>query len=303
MTWGLAPISQNLGICPVDGTAANVEALVDKQIAYEKERYQKWVAEYRYQSNQLLAMATLSQLAQQYFADKALEASKDAAEKQWNIANRQMEIAEAEYERYKERFFCNEHNMAAEACEPFEGDPQYEIAAIRATRNARISFAPQYRAYQRARSRYCMCDDLADFCDLDKEEALATVAARNFAFEAEDVRANRRREYYDNFRQNVANFGREIQTTQLNTYAGAMPTAVAATNLVANARRERYATWAGGINNVLSAYFSPRIAAPQVYSGGYGAGGFFGSMGTSQAVTPYSGMSQNVNPLMSAGLY
>lgn len=285
-----APISHTYSICPVDGTAQDVDDLSTKHIAYETVRYQQWIDAYKYQADQMLAMAVLSQLAQQYFADKSLDASLDAASKQFDIANRQMLIAEEEYERYKTRFFCNEHNMAQEVCEVFDENPQYDVAAARATRNARISFAPQHVLYQRARSRYCACDSLADFCDLSKEEALATVAARNFAFEAEDVRANRRKETYDNFRLQVSNLGRGIQTTQLNTYASAMPTAVAAIQSTADARIARNAIWAGGINNVLSAYFTPRVSAPQAYMGSSG-GGFAGSYSNSQSMTPYSGMS------------
>lgn len=292
MTLG-APVSQNIGICPVDGTAADVEKLVDKHIDYEKTRYEEWIEAYRYAADQQLAMTVLSQLAQQYFADKALQASLDAAAKTYEIANRQMLIAEEEYQRYKDRFFCNEHNLAQEACDAFDENPDYDTALTRATRNARLAFTPQYRAIQRARSRYCRCDTDKDYCDLATEEAMATVAARNFAYEAEDARAQGRRTYYDNFRFRVADFGRGIQTTQLQTYAAAMPTAVDSINSAARARVDRYAIAAAGVNSVLSAYFSPRIAAPQAYMGGGGGGGFFSSYGNSASMTPYNTASVN----------
>lgn len=283
MTLG-APVSQNLSVCPVDGSISDVEGIVDKQIDYETERYNKWIEAYKYSADQQLAMTVLSQLAQQYFADKSLEASLDAAAKTYEIANRQMLIAEAEYDRYTTRFFCNEHDLAAEACEVFDENPDYVTASARAVRNSRLAFAPQYRAIQRQRARYCRCDTDKDYCDLANEEAMATVAARNFAYEAEDARAQQRRSYHDEFRFKVAQLGRGIMTTQNSIYQGAMPTAVNSINSAAKARIDRYAIAAGGINSVLSAYFSPRIAAPQAYMGG-GGGGFSSSYGTSASLT------------------
>ena len=289
MTMGSTPAVHNLSLNPTDATFANVDSVIDKHLSHDKTRYEEWQKTVKYQADQQLAMAVLSQIAQQFFAEKSLQAALDGAEKQFNIANRQMLIAEEEYARYKLRFFCVEHALAQEACDAFDENPDYETAVTRATRNTRLAFSPQYKNVIRNRARYCRCDNDKDYCDLATQEAMATVAARNFAFESEDARAIMRRTTYDNFRFKVATFGRGIQTDQLNTYAGAMPTAVQAIQQATQARIDRNAIWAGGINSVLQAYFSPRIANPEAFGGGFNS-----SYGNSQA-RPYAGYNTGDN--------
>jgi hypothetical protein len=270
MTQDVTNDSFSVAVCPVDGTAQDVIDLQKEQTRASKERLDSWIEAIKYQANQQLAMATLSQLATQYFADQSLQASLDAADKQYDIANRQMIIAEEEYQRYKARFFCVEHALAAEACEAWEENPDYETAEARAVRNSTLAFTPQWENLRRNRSRYCMCDNQKDFCDLAAEEAKASVAARMAAYQMEDVRAKLDRESYNNFRALRVGEGRNIQSQQLNTYAQAMQPASAAIQAAADARTERYGVAAGGINSLLSAYFTPRISNPQVYNGTFG---------------------------------
>lgn len=270
MTLGIdQPNAFSVGICPVDGTAQNAADMLEAANQASKDRIEIWSESVKYEANQRLAMAVLSQLAQQYFAEKAMEAAKDAAEKQYDIANRNMTIAEEEYQRYKDHFICNENKMGEEACLPWDENPDYAAAESRATRNARLAFGPQWGALERNRSRYCACDSLHDACDLAAEEAKALVSARNASYQIENANSRVAREYYDNFRNSIFSLGRGLQTNQLSTYSTAGVSASNALGALAQAKIERYGAAAGGINNVLSAYFTPRINNPQVYNGSF----------------------------------
>lgn len=195
------------------------------------------------QAAELAKEAAFYQAAQAVIIAGLQAAAADhAADQQWNIADRQMTIAEDEYERYKDHFICNEHKLADEACDVTVPVPDYVTRADRAVADIRRSFAQARQVAARNRSRYCLADFSRKLCDLDATEAKTVAQARDasYRFEEERVRA------LDDARFNraiqVGNLGRGIFAQQVSTFQSAMS--------MANAS---IATRLGGINNLLGA--------------------------------------------------
>ena len=285
-----------VSVCPTDGSFSNVESMMNTHEDAVTTRHEQWVAAYKYAADQQLAMMLLSTAAQQFLATKAENAALDAADKQYDIANRQMVIAEEEFARYKEKYYCVENALTARACEPFAENPDYDLAENRAVRAARLAFAPQYEVMKRARARYCGCDNQRDLCDVATRESEAVMAAITTSYREEDSRAYARFTAYVAYQKEIFGNGRGVFNDQSALYTGAMATAITAIDAAAQARVNRYAAAGQGINQVLTAYFAPRIAAPGVYGGvvgnsGYGAQGTFSSTynsgnATMSAMTP-----------------
>ena len=228
-------LGTNWNVCPVDASFSDYSS-------HDADQQDKWREQY-------IAAAELARTAAFYQAAQAViiagiqaAAADYAADQQWNIANRQMSIAEEEYARYKEHFICNEHLLADEACAVTVPVPDYVTRADRSVTDVRRSFDQARRKLARNRSRYCMADFSRRMCDLEAVEAKTVAQTRDasYRFEEERVRA------LDDARFNraiqVANLGRGIQATQVSTYNSAMGIANSA-----------IATRLGGINNLLGA--------------------------------------------------
>lgn len=227
------------------GTNWNIgtpDADFDDYAAHDAAQQQAWREQY-------IAAAELARTAAFYQAAQAViiagiqaAAADNAADKQYDIANRQMIIAEEEYQRYKDRFWCNEHKLADEACEVTVPTPDYVIRADRSAADVRRSFDQARRKLARSRSRYCMADFTRAMCDLDAVEAKTIAQTRDASYRYEEERVRVLDDTRFNRALQVANIGRGIQATQLATYQSAMQLA-----------NESIATRLGGINNLLGA--------------------------------------------------
>lgn len=199
-------------------------------------------------------------------------AASHAADRQWDIANRQMTIAEDEYQRYKDHFICVEHHLADDACNEVLYVPDYVTRAGRAQADIRVQFDVARRKLARTRSRYCVSDMARSLCLLEAEEAKAIAAARDASYRAEEIR----RDAYDDRRFNrrisVSNLGRTIQAQQVSTYQGAMGMADAAIGTKLNGMNNFLGALSGGISGIIQANLQKQIA-PSPFVGAYANSG------------------------------
>lgn len=199
--------------------------------------------------NAYIQAATLARDSAFYQAAQAViiagiqaAAADYAADKQYDIANRQMEIAEAEYDRYLEHFICAEHKVAGEACDAEIYVPQYGTRANRSVVDIRRQFSLARQKMARSRSRYCLAGFEARLCDLEGQEAAAVAAAKDAGYRFEESEEKTLNELRWKHMLDSFNGGRGIMTGQSNMYSGAMQMAFGA-----------YETRLSGINNFLGA--------------------------------------------------
>jgi hypothetical protein len=195
----------------------------------------------------------------------ALEfASADrTADKQYDIANRQMIIAEEEYARYKSIYVECEDALAAEICAMECAEADYDTRADRATRDVRRQFSMARATVQRARLRYCAADMFTDLCDMSKAEALAVVQARDIAYRyAEtyrDILDQRRWER----RLAILQHGRNIMTGQSSVYDSGSGGAINALTARQEARSNALGTLSGAIGSVINAGYARNMSRYQ----------------------------------------
>lgn len=228
-------IGTNWNVCPVDATWSDYSG-------HDSTMQNNWREDYRYAA-ELAKEAAFYQAAQAVIIAGIQAAAADyAADKQYDIADRQMKIAEDEYARYKEHFFCNEHAMAKEACDIEVPEADYETRANRAMADVRREFAAARRKMSRSRSRYCLADFSRTLCALEASEARAIASARDTAYRFEEKHVRALDDVRWARKKDVFALGRGIMEHQSSTYSSAM--ALASDSL---------ATRLGGINNFLGA--------------------------------------------------
>jgi hypothetical protein len=181
-------------------------------------------------------------------------ASQDrTADLQYDIADRQMRIAEEEYARYKAIYVECENALAAEICAMECEEVDYEIRADRAERDVRRQYSMARSKLERARMRYCAHDMLADICDMEKEEALAVVMVRDIAYRYAETYRDILDERRWARRVLIMNHGRNVMTGQSSTYDVGAQGASAALQTRADAMQTLLGQVQGAVGTIANA--------------------------------------------------
>ena len=258
-------IGTNWNVCPVDATWANYSA-------HDAEQQSEWRSQYAAAAEAAEAAARYQALQAVAIAGIQAAAADHAADRQWDIANRQMEIAEEEYERYKEFFICNEHKMADEACEIEVPTADYDTRADRAQADVRREFATARRRLNRTRSRYCLADFSRALCQIDAAEARAVAAARDTAYRHEEQHVRALDDVRFSRAATVFGLGRGIQQGQSATYQSAMGLASDSLATRLGGLNNFLGAVSGGIQGMIQANYASQIA-PSPFTNTYAASG------------------------------
>lgn len=224
-----------------------------------------WQASYAYAADRAYDMAVYQALQMIAFGILEYTSADRTADMQYEIADRQMIIAEEEYERYKEVFIPCEEALNEEVCAIEQVTVEYNFRADRATRDVRRQFGVARRMRQRQRNKYCIADLERDLCNLAKTETLAVVAARDAAYRAAEERRDELEDERWTKKTWGVSLGRSVMTGQSDIYAGAMPYATKAVGAQGNAMRNLLGTLSGAVSNIMTANYAPQINAPSVF--------------------------------------
>ena len=187
-----------------------------------------WQAAYKFHADQMYGLAVFQALQGVVFAGLQYASQDRTSDLQYDIANRQMVIAEEEYQRYKDKYVECEDALAAEICAITCVEVDYDTRADRAERDVRKQFTIARSKVERLRMRYCAHDMLMDICDMEKEEALAVVIARDIAYRYSETYRDLLDERRWQRRVTILNHGRNIMSGQSSDYSqgAGMATAV-----------------------------------------------------------------------------
>lgn len=230
-----------------------------------------WQASYAYAADKAYELAVYQALTTIAFGVMQYASADRTADQQYDIADRQMVIAEEEYARYKELFIPCEEAFVEEQCAIEKPTAEYAIRANRITRDVRKQFAIERQKLGRARRRFCLADYAHDLLDMSKAEALAVVAARSAAYrEAEERHDLLDAKRWDK-RTWAINLGREVMTGQSGIYTSGAGMAYDAVGARGNAMRNLLGTLSGAVSAIMTANYAPQINAPSIM-GGVGPG-------------------------------
>lgn len=230
-----------------------------------------WQAAYAYASDRAYQLSIYQALQGIAFGVMQYASADRTADKQYDIADRQMVIAEEEYQRYKDHYVACEDALAAEICALTIPDTAYDTYADRAQRDVTKTFSLQRQKTQRARNKYCVSDLLTDLCRIGKAETLAIVAARDAAYREAEQRRDVLDERRWNRRVTILEHGRSIQTGQVNTYSSASQLAVNALGARQNSLNNLLGTLSGAVGSVLNYTYGPQINSPSTFGIGQGS--------------------------------
>lgn len=242
-----------------------------------------WQATYTYYADQQYQMAKWQAVLGLAYGYLQYQSADRTADRQYDIANRQMCIAEEEYARYKCVYVECEDAYAAEVCAEELPDVEYDLHADRAERDVRKKFTIAREKVLRSRNRYCVSDTLYKVNEMEKVEALALIAARDNAYRyaesRQDFYAERRRIR----RTDILAHGRGIMTGQSAAYQSGMGAALGAIGAQGQAKSDLFTNLAGVGNSFLNAYYSTQTN-PFPYGSGYTGSGAAPSGGGSGGV-------------------
>lgn len=288
------------------GTTFNVgtaDASFSDYANHDEAQQERWVDAYRFAAGEARQAAFYQAAQAVIIAGIQAAAADHAADRQWDIANRQMTIAEEEYARYQLHFFCNEHNMADEACALEIPIANYDRRANRALHDIRRQFNNQRRMMARNRSRYCLVDFTRQLGMLSASEARATAAARDAAYRHEETHVRALSDVRFSRQQIVFGLGRGIFAGQDSSYSGAMGLASDSVATRLSGLNNLFGAISGGFSGMIQANYANRIAnSPFMnsYSGAtpfnsmvngytFGVGGPNPNGSGAMSTTPYRG--------------
>lgn len=276
------------------GPNADAGAITDAKIQTDISRCQAdnpceaaWQSSYAYAADQAYNLAVFQALQGVVFGALQYASADRTADLQYDIANRQMVIAEEEYERYKSVYVECEDNVAREICALTVPEVNYATHANRAQRDVRREYTLRRRKAERNRGKYCMADFNRTLCDIDRDEALAVVQARDMAYRY----AEKRQDYFENQRWDrrvtILQHGRNIFNGQSSVYQSGMSAAATALNAEQGALDNFLGTLSGGIGTIANARYAQNLsnnrtqgqpsAGGMINGGAPSAGGMTGS--------------------------
>lgn len=242
-----------------------------------------WQATYTYQADRAYDMAKIQALLGLAFGYLQYQSADRTADRQYDIANRQMCIAEEEYARYKCVYVECEDSLAAEVCAETLPEVDYDVYADRALRDVRKTFTIAREKLSRKRSRYCISDALKNDCQMEKAEALAVIAARESAYRYAEKRRDYLEERRFERRKVIFQHGRNIMTGQSTVYQTGLGLATQALGAAGQARNDLYAGLGGIAQGLLGSYY--QTVNPFPYGSGYTGSGATTTGGSTGAFT------------------
>ena len=231
-----------------------------------------WAAAYAYAADKAYELAVYQALQGVAFGILQYASADRTADLQYDIADRQMKIAEEEYARYKEVYVACEDALARESCALTVPAVEYDLYASRAIRDVRRDFALAREKLQRMRTRFCFSDLQENLCDLERSEALAMIAARDNAYRQAEARQDILDDRRYNRRRDIVTQGRNIMTGQSDMYNSGMNDAIGAIGARGNAMRELLGTLSGAVGTALNYSYGPQINQPGMFMGGRDSG-------------------------------
>lgn len=251
-----------------------------------------WQATYTYYADRQYSMAWIQALLGLLYGYLQYKSADRTADQQYDIANRQMSIAEEEYARYKCVYVECEDNYSSEICAMQLPTVDYAIYADRLERDVRKKFSNARNKLIRSRSRYCVADTLGALCDMEKAEALSLVAARDTGYRYAEARRDVLDERRHSRRMEIFTHGRNIKTDQSNSYISGMTQASSALANELAAKSSLYNTVFGVGQGLLNSYYI-KTNNPFPYGTGY--------TGTGGARTSGAGIAATSSPAMMSG--
>lgn len=270
----------------VDATFAQYEGVYDQWQTAQDAQHAAYIAAWNQASADARAAAFYQAAQQVIIAGIQAAAAQYAADRQFDIADRQMNIAEAEFERYQEHFVCVENKLADEACEEEKYEPDYDTKSARAIVDVRKQFDLARKRLTRLRSRWCLDDFSKDLCDLETREAQAIAAAKDAAYRHEEAYAQAQCDARFNRATQVSNIGRGIQATGISTFAQGANNALGAVQTQLNGFNNVLGALSGGLSGIIQTQFAPSVnTIPSPYTNAYstytpqaiGGGGYGGA--------------------------
>lgn len=270
--FGVPPIATNT--CAINASWSDHKSLFDSWLAAQTASQGVWAAAYAdaaekarlaafFQAAQQLAIAGLQYAAAQYIADK-----------QFEIADRQMRIAETEHDRYTQHFWCVENLLADEQCALPEYTPDYLTQSARAVLDVRKQFDVQRQQLLRMRTRYC--GRVIDFglCDLAGAEARAAAEARDKAYRYEEARRDAKSDLRFNRQLQVSNLGRNIAAQSVRDMQAAGQLEMGVLQQRLGSINNVLGALSGGLSGIIQTQFAPSVGGGGSITGG-GMGGNF----------------------------
>lgn len=224
-----------------------------------------WVAAYTYAADQQYELALYQAAQTLAFGVLQYTSADRTTDKQYDIADRQMKIAEEEYARYKTNYVPCEDALNEEICALELPETDYQTYANRAQADVVREFSSARSKLTRLKSRYCISDYITSNCELNVEQAKAVTRARNIAYRfAESVQ-----DKYDERRwsrkTNMLTHGRNIKSDSSSQYSNGMGYAISALGAKQDAFSNLLGGISGGIGTMLNAYYYPQISAPSAF--------------------------------------
>jgi len=213
-----------------------------------------WQTSYVYAADQAYRLAIFQALQGIVFGALQYASADRAADLQYDIADRQMRIAEEEYQRYKDNYVECEDALAAEICALVLPPIDYDTRADRATRDVRREYSLLRRNLTRTRARYCLSDQMREYCDLEKAEALAVVQARDITYRYAEAYQDVLDERRWTRRMAVVTMGRNIMSGQSSDYQSGMQGA----SMAIQARQDAFSLLLGQISGGIGAIANAR---------------------------------------------
>lgn len=224
-----------------------------------------WSAAYAYAADRQFDLAVFQAFQGVVFGTLQYASADRTADLQYDIADRQMKIAEEEYCRYKTVYRACEDALAQEVCAMVVPETDYDLYANRASRDVLRQFADVRKKLGRTRNRYCFKDHMTEHCNLAKTEALALVSTRDAAYRTAEKRNDYLIELRWRKRMEMFAMGRSIQTGQSAIYDGAAGLATQALQAEQNALSSYLGRLSNSLSQVAGAYYAPQIDAPSVF--------------------------------------
>lgn len=199
--------------------------------------------------------------AQVYLADRALDAAKDQAEKQYDIADRQQKIAELEYKRYSTYFAPCEDKSVSEECARPEYQEDIEEQVRRAGLAVKMQLSRERELLNRRRVRYCVGAYIAGERELAiREVQLVAQAQEQTRRYLEEREFNRQQVYFDRKTQ-MLNLGKGIPAQTIQAYGAVAQGYAAGGEVELAARNQFYGSVLSGLGGLIGA-FVPNVNTP-----------------------------------------
>lgn len=199
--------------------------------------------------------------AQTYLADRALDAAKDQAEKQYDIADRQQQIAETEYDRYSTYFAPCENKSVQEECQRPEYREDIEAQVNRAGLAIRVQLANERAMLRRRQARYCLGATVAGDRELMLKEMKLIAQAQEQTRRYLEEREFNRQQVYFNRKSQMLNLGKGIPAQTIQSYSGIAQITGVGSEIELNARNQFYGAVLSGLGGLIGA-FVPNVNTP-----------------------------------------